>query len=87
MFLYLDSHRQCRKGCAVLGLGHALLPNFNAPLSNMCKNKIFVEDYSPMKRGQTSTCFLNSRSISLPLQLNLNHFFFFPYVSFPQNKV
>lgn len=69
----------------MLGLGHALLPNFSAPLSNMCKNKIFIEDYSPVKRGQVSTWVLNSKRITLPLQLNLNSFFFF-YVSFPKIK-
>lgn len=70
----------------MLGLGHALLPNFSAPLSNMCKNKIFIEDYSPVKRGQVSTWVLNSKRITLPLQLNLNSFFFFLNVSFPKIK-
>lgn len=71
----------------MLGLGHALLPNFSAPLSNMCKNKIFIEDYSPVKRGQVSTWVLNSKRITLPLQLNLNSFFFFFLnVSFPKIK-
>lgn len=54
-----------------------MLPNFIASLLNMCENKTFIEDYNPMKHGQIFTRDLSSKSITLPLYLNLNLFFMF----------